>query len=58
LLSQLTEAYHRAGLYVGRILRGAKTSQLPVERLSKFEFVLNLTTAKALKLNVPASFYR
>jgi putative ABC transport system substrate-binding protein len=54
--NNLTEAYRHAGLYVGRILRGAKPSNLPVERLTKFEFVINLSTAKALGLTVPASF--
>jgi putative ABC transport system substrate-binding protein len=52
----LREAYRHAGLYVGRILRGATPSELPIERLTKFEFVINLTTAKALGLTVPASF--
>jgi ABC-type uncharacterized transport system substrate-binding protein len=54
--NSVREAYRRAGLYVGRILRGAKPSELPIERLSKFEFVINLTTAKKVGLTVPASF--
>jgi ABC-type uncharacterized transport system substrate-binding protein len=54
--NSLTEAYRHAGLYVGRILRGAKPSDLPIERLTKFEFVINLTAAKMLGLTVPASF--
>jgi putative tryptophan/tyrosine transport system substrate-binding protein len=53
--NSVPEAYRHAGLYVGRLLRGAKPSDLPVERLTKFEFVINLTTAKALGLNIPAS---
>jgi putative ABC transport system substrate-binding protein len=54
--NSLKEAYRHAGLYVGRILRGAKPTDLPIERLTKFEFVINLTTAKALGLSIPASF--
>jgi putative tryptophan/tyrosine transport system substrate-binding protein len=54
--NSVPEAYRHAGLYVGRLLRGAKPSELPVERLTKFEFVINLTTSKALGLNIPASF--
>ena len=54
--NSLAEAYRHAGRYVGRILRDAKPSDLPIERLAKFEFLINLTTAKALGLTIPPSF--
>jgi ABC-type uncharacterized transport system substrate-binding protein len=45
---------HRlVGVYVGRILKGEKAADLPVERTTKMEFVLNLKTAKALGIKVP-----
>jgi putative tryptophan/tyrosine transport system substrate-binding protein len=53
--ASLKDAYRQVGLYAGRILRGAKASDLPVVRPTKLEFVVNLKTAIALGLTVPAS---
>jgi putative tryptophan/tyrosine transport system substrate-binding protein len=50
---RLSEAYHNVGVYAGRILKGATPAELPIQLPQKFEFVLNLRTAKALGLAIP-----
>jgi putative ABC transport system substrate-binding protein len=50
------DANRQAGVYVARVLKGDKPGELPVMQAAKFEFVLNLKTARALGIDVPMAF--
>ena len=52
--TDLADMFHQVGVYTGSILKGAKPADLPVLQSTKFEFVINLQTARALGIEVPS----
>ena len=50
------DLYRRAAIYVDKIFKGAKPAELPIEQPTKFDFVINLRAAKAIRLAIPETF--
>jgi putative tryptophan/tyrosine transport system substrate-binding protein len=55
--TDILEMFHQVGVYSGKVLKGAKPAEMPVVQSTKFEFVINTATAKALGLTIPAAVF-
>jgi putative tryptophan/tyrosine transport system substrate-binding protein len=55
--ASISDAFRQVGIYTGRILKGAKTTELPVQLPTKFEFVINLKAAKTLGVTFPITLF-
>jgi putative ABC transport system substrate-binding protein len=55
--TNVADSFHHVGVYTGQILKGAKAADLPVVQSTKFEFVINLQTARIIGLDVPPSLF-
>jgi putative tryptophan/tyrosine transport system substrate-binding protein len=53
--ADILDLYRRSAVYIDKIIKGASPADLPVEQASKYELVINMKTAKALGLNIPAT---
>jgi putative ABC transport system substrate-binding protein len=53
--TDIEDVYRQAGDYTSRVLKGAKPAEMPVQQTSKFEFLVNLTTARVIGLDLPAA---
>ena len=51
--SSLAEQFRQTGLYAGRILKGEKPAEMPIQLPTKFEFIINLQTAKTIGIDIP-----
>jgi putative ABC transport system substrate-binding protein len=53
--ASIRETFRKSGIYVGQIVKGARAAELPIQQPTKFEMVVNLTTAKIIGIEVPPS---